>query len=387
MPNLDVRLRESGIWCFFIPLRVHNFLISAFNLRTWKWVCKLWDNPANASFFPLVFLMFGLAGAGDTRPVGAGQDAAEQVEVVQDAAEQRAAEPHRFNFHDLSLATANFCTYTGHGAYGRVYLGNLGNQLIAVKKLDEYGDIGLPVTDEARMLCALDHANVAKVLGYCVSDGNKRFLVYEYGALQSLNDYLHEPLCSPPWKIRMKISIGAAEGLQYLHSHKPPIIFKDFNPSIILLNDAFVPRLCGFGIARPHLNIGTAPTEDDLVIKEYRAPEYSSAIQLTAKCDVYSFGVVLLELLTGGKALDDNRPLVDQSLLNWVRRCFTNRLQLPVELPDIRLRGRFSSSAFKECLHLALKCTESETNDRPEIDYVIRRLKELAGWSYDRELY
>ncbi|GAB2220380.1 hypothetical protein Droror1_Dr00008029 [Drosera rotundifolia] len=320
-------------------------------------------------------------GAGDARPAGAGQDAAEQVEVVQDAAGQRAAEPHRFNFDDLSLATANFCKYTGHGAYGRVYLGNLWNQLIAVKKLDEYSDIGLPFTDEARMLSALDHANVAKVLGYCVNDDNERFLVYEYSTSASLNGYLHDPLCSPPWKIRMEIAIGAAEGLQYLHSHEPPIIFKNFNSSVILLNDTFVPRLCGFGIARPHLNIGTGPTEDDLVIQEYRAPEYSSAVQPTAKCDVYSFGVVLLELLTGCKALDNNRPLVDQSLLNWVRRCFTDRLKLPVELPDIRLGSHFSSSAFKECLHLALKCIESETNDRPEIDYVIKRLKELAGWS------
>ncbi|GAB2219557.1 hypothetical protein Drorol1_Dr00007194 [Drosera rotundifolia] len=135
--------------------------------------------------------------------------------------------------------------------------------------------------------------------------------------------------------------------------------------------------------------IGAAegPTEDDLVIQEYRAPEYSSVVQPAAKCDVYSFGIVLLELLTGCKALDDNRPLVDQSLLNRVRRCFTDRLKLPVKLPDIRLGSCFSSSAIKECLHLALKCTETESNDRPEIDYVIKRLKELAGWSYDGELY
>lgn len=51
----------------------------------------------------------------------------------------------------------------------------------------------------------------------------------------------------------------------------------------------------------------------------YLAPEYAQSGKLTDKSDVYSFGVVLLELITGHKAVDSNRPQGDESLVEWVR--------------------------------------------------------------------
>lgn len=50
----------------------------------------------------------------------------------------------------------------------------------------------------------------------------------------------------------------------------------------------------------------------------YLAPEYAQSGQITEKADVYSFGVVLVELVTGRKAVDLNRPKGQQCLTEWV---------------------------------------------------------------------
>lgn len=52
------------------------------------------------------------------------------------------------------------------------------------------------------------------------------------------------------------------------------------------------------------------------------APEYAQSGQITEKADVYSFGVVLVELVTGRKAVDINRPKGQQFLTEWVSKAF-----------------------------------------------------------------
>lgn len=120
----------------------------------------------------------------------------------------------------------------------------------------------------------------------------------------------------------MKIARGAAQGLEYLHDiANPPIIYRDFKASNILLDNDFNPKLSDFGLAK------VGPTgEDDHVSTRvmgtygYCAPEYAMTGQLTTKSDVYSFGVVFLEIITGRRAIDTTRPTDEQNLVTWVRR-------------------------------------------------------------------
>lgn len=124
------------------------------------------------------------------------------------------------------------------------------------------------------------------------------------------------------WYTRMKIALGIAKGLEYLH-HKasPPVIYRNLQPSNILLDDDFNAKLSDFGLSKlgpldriKHVHnrvIGTFG---------YIAPEYGKTGILTVKADVYSFGVVLLELITGRRALDIRRQEEEeeQNLVSWV---------------------------------------------------------------------
>lgn len=115
----------------------------------------------------------------------------------------------------------------------------------------------------------------------------------------------------------MRIAAGAAKGLEYLHEiATPPVIYRDFKASNILLDEEYNPKLSDFGLAKvgdkSHVSTRVTGTYG------YCAPEYAITGQITKMSDVYSFGVVLLELITGRRAIDLNRPKREQHLVHWV---------------------------------------------------------------------
>ncbi|KAK4377143.1 hypothetical protein RND71_003439 [Anisodus tanguticus] len=169
---------------------------------------------------------------------------------------------HTFTFRELAAATSNFRpeSFIGEGGFGRVYKGRLPRgqvipfQVVAVKQLDRNGLQGnREFVVEVLMLSLLHHPNLVNLIGYC-ADGDQRLLVYEFMPLGSLEDHLHDvPPDKEPldWNTRMKIAAGAAKGLEYLHDKaNPPVIYRDFKSSNILLKENFFPKLSDFGLAK-----------------------------------------------------------------------------------------------------------------------------------------
>ncbi|CAA6654231.1 unnamed protein product [Spirodela intermedia] len=299
-----------------------------------------------------------------------------------------------FTFRELAAATKNFRqeSLLGEGGFGRVYKGRLEStgQVVAVKQLDRNGLQGnREFLVEVLMLSLLHHPNLVNLIGYC-ADGDQRLLVYEFMPLGSLEDHLHDiPPDKEPldWNTRMKIAAGAAKGLEYLHDKaNPPVIYRDFKSSNILLDEGFHPKLSDFGLAK------LGPVGDKTHVSTrvmgtygYCAPEYAMTGQLTLKSDVYSFGVVLLELITGRKAIDNARAPGSTILSHGyasARPLFKDRRKFP-KMADPLLQSRYPMRGLYQALAVAAMCLQEQAATRPLIGDVVTALSYLASQSYD----
>lgn len=328
-------------------------------------------------------------GSDKVRPQGGSDSKKDHLTIPRDANSQNIA-AQIFTFRELATATKNFRqdSLLGEGGFGRVYKGRLDNgQAVAVKQLDRNGLQGnREFLVEVLMLSLLHHTNLVNLIGYC-ADGDQRLLVYEFMPLGSLEDHLHDvPPDKEPldWNTRMKIAAGAAKGLEHLHDKaSPPVIYRDFKSSNILLGEGFHPKLSDFGLAK------LGPVGDKTHVSTrvmgtygYCAPEYAMTGQLTVKSDVYSFGVVFLELITGRKAIDNTKPQGEQNLVAWARPLFKDRRKFP-KMADPILQGRFPMRGLYQALAVAAMCLQEQATTRPHIGDVVTALSYLASQTYD----
>ncbi|KAK2972366.1 hypothetical protein RJ640_014424 [Escallonia rubra] len=298
-----------------------------------------------------------------------------------------------FTFSELRAATRNFRpdSVLGEGGFGSVFKGWVDEQtfaaskpgvgiVIAVKRLNQEGFQGHKEwLAEINYLGQLRHPNLVKLIGYCLEDDH-RLLAYEFMPKGSMENHLFrrgsyfQPFS---WNLRMKVALGAARGLAFLHGAETKVIYRDFKTSNILLDSSFNAKLSDFGLARD------GPTGDKSHVSTrvmgtfgYAAPEYLSTGHLTAKSDVYSFGVVLLEILSGKKAIDKNRPTGEHSLVEWAKPCLSNKRRI-FRVLDTRLEGQYSLGRAMKVANLALQCLCMEPKLRPSMDEVVTALEQL----------
>ncbi|XAR67462.1 Non-specific serine/threonine protein kinase [Bertholletia excelsa] len=286
-------------------------------------------------------------------------------------------------FQDLRDATQDFNpdNLLGEGGFGKVYKGHLKrlNQDIAVKQLDRNGCQGnKEFLVEVMMLSLLHHPNLVSLIGYC-ADGAQRILAYEFMPNGSLEDHLLElhPDRKPlDWAARMKIALGAARGLEYLHeTANPPVIYRDLKASNILLDGDFNAKLSDFGLAK----LGPTGGEDHVSTRVmgtygYCAPEYAQTGQLTTMSDVYSFGVVFMEMITGRRVIDKSRPSDEQNLIAWAQPLLKDRKKFKL-MADPLLEGKYPIKGLYQALAIAAMCLQKEASARPLIGDVVTALE------------
>lgn len=293
-----------------------------------------------------------------------------------------------FQLSELRAITQNFSSnfLLGEGGFGRVHKGyvdenfrsGLRAQAVAVKLLDNQGLQGhREWLAEVVFLGQLRHPNLVKLIGYCCEE-EERLLVYEFLPRGSLENHLFKRLSvSLPWSTRLKIAIGAAKGLDFLHGAEKPVIYRDFKTSNVLLDSDFTAKLSDFGLAK----MGPEGSDTHVTTRVmgtygYAAPEYISTGHLTTKSDVYSFGVVLLELLTGRRAMDKSRAKNDQNLVDWAKPYLSSSRRLHCVM-DPRLCGQYSVKGAKGMASLALQCTSLNPKDRPRMPAIVEALESL----------
>ncbi|KAL0333690.1 UNVERIFIED_CONTAM: Serine/threonine-protein kinase RIPK [Sesamum angustifolium] len=295
---------------------------------------------------------------------------------------------HVFTLQELKLITQTFSSsnFLGQGGFGPVHKGFIDDKMkpglkaqpVAVKLLDLDGSQGhREWLTEVIFLGQLRHRNLVKLIGYCCEEEH-RLLVYEYMPRGSLENQLFRRFSvSLPWSTRMKIALGAAKGLAFLHEAEKPVIYRDFKTSNILLDSDYTAKLSDFGLAKD------GPEGDDTHVSTrimgthgYAAPEYIMTGHLTAASDVYSFGVVLLELLTGRKSVDKSRPHREQNLAEWARPMLKNPRKLS-RVMDPRLEGQYSEIGAQKAAAIAHGCLSHRPKLRPTMSQVIKVLEPL----------
>ncbi|KAK3155438.1 hypothetical protein QOZ80_2BG0203310 [Eleusine coracana subsp. coracana] len=302
---------------------------------------------------------------------------------------------HAFTLGELKAATRGFSSshFIGEGGFGPVYKGFLDDRLrpgeiepqhVAVKYLDADGPQGhREWLAEVVYLGMLSHPHLVKLIGYCCQD-EQRMLVYEYMARGSLEHHLFKNLLSSlPWSTRLKIAVGAAKGLAFLHRAETPVIYRDFKASNILLDSDYTAKLSDFGLAKE------GPQGDDTHVTTrvmgthgYAAPEYILTGHLTAKSDVYSFGVVLLELLSGRRSVDKRRRGREQHLVEWARP-YLRRPERLHRVMDPSLDGQYSTKAAHKAAMVAYHCLHSVPKSRPTMRDVVDALESLLHMCSD----
>ncbi|XP_010512145.1 PREDICTED: probable receptor-like protein kinase At2g42960 [Camelina sativa] len=287
---------------------------------------------------------------------------------------------HWFTLRDLQLATNRFSpeNVIGEGGYGVVYKGRLinGNDVAVKKLLNNLGQAEKEFRVEVEAIGHVRHKNLVRLLGYCI-EGVNRMLVYEYVNSGNLEQWLHGALgkdSTLTWEARMKILVGTAQALAYLHEAiEPKVVHRDIKASNILIDNDFNAKLSDFGLAKLLDSGESHITTRVMGTFGYVAPEYANTGLLNEKSDIYSFGVLLLETITGRDPVDYERPANEVNLVEWLKMMVgTRRAE---EVADPRIEPKPATRALKRALLVALRCVDPEAEKRPKMSQVVRMLE------------
>ncbi|PWA40943.1 concanavalin A-like lectin/glucanase domain-containing protein [Artemisia annua] len=234
------------------------------------------------------------------------------------------------------------------------------------------------IYEEILLISRFHHENITPFIGYGQAE-DATFLVLEYAINGSLYGNLKYQYMESylTWAQRLRICLGAARGLKYLHSgigeHR--VIHGDFKSKNILLYDNREAKICGFGKSIVVHRSYPVPNvhKEAQGSKYYMDPVYRESRILRVESNVYSFGVVLFEVLTG--ILACHHPVEDEhiSMINWVRRLYNDETD---KLVDYRIRDEIDARSLHMFKHLAYKCISFNMKDRPSMNQVIKRLEE-----------
>ncbi|XP_039023776.1 probable serine/threonine-protein kinase PBL9 isoform X2 [Hibiscus syriacus] len=179
------------------------------------------------------------------------------------------------------------------------------------------------------------------------------------------------------WSRRIKIAIGIARAVDYLHSCARPVIHRDLKASNVLLDAEFNPELSDFGLARygpledqSHVSSGVIGT------RGYIAPEYFTTGHLTVKTDVYSFGVVLLELFSGCVAVKRSRDTSERDLAVWAKPHLSSHMELR-KIIDKKIVWNIDMDEAQKFASIICRCLSSDPKNRPTMGEVLASLEQL----------
>lgn len=285
-----------------------------------------------------------------------------------------------FSLNDIKTATNKFSDnlIIGKGGFGNVYKGLIdGDTSVAIKRLSSSSNQGAhEFITEIEMLSKLRHHHLVSLIGYCNENG-EMILVYDYMAGGSLRNHLyHSENSRLTWKQRLRICLGAARGLDYLHTGvEQTIIHRDVKPTNILLDKKWEAKICDFGLSKVR-PLGEDHSYVTTLVKGtfgYLDPEYYMQQQLTAKSDVFSFGVTLFEVLCARQPIVRSLPDEQVNLARWAVSCFKKGTL--GHIIDSNIKRQIAPECLTEYAGTAAACLRLEGIERPSMRDVVLSLE------------
>ncbi|KAJ9537573.1 hypothetical protein OSB04_030306 [Centaurea solstitialis] len=287
----------------------------------------------------------------------------------------------KIQLEEIQSATENFANNKaiGVGGFGKVYKGEIchskGKSMAAFKRLDgRRGQGNSEFWKEIVMLSRYSHENLVSLLGYC-DDGDEKILVYEYASRGSLDRHLSAP--SLTWIQRLKICLGVARGLSYLHnpdgSHQR-VIHRDIKSANILLDENWNAKISDLGLSK----IGPANQQHTALISNvagtpgYLDPMYLEMSLLTKESDVYSFGVVLFEALCGQLCFEYKNGQYQSLVRMWKKSYEQKKLE---EIISRDLMLKMSGRSLETFSDIAYLCLQESREERPLMAQVVEKLE------------
>ncbi|KAJ9187213.1 hypothetical protein P3X46_002698 [Hevea brasiliensis] len=270
----------------------------------------------------------------------------------------------RMNYIDLSYATQNFSQHNiiGHGQMGTMYKATLPNGwCLAVKRLHDSQQFEEQFISELKTLARFRHDNLIPILGFAI-ELKERLLVYKYVSNGNLFDWLHSAEDKKKileWPLRMKIAVGLARGLAWLHHrNRFRLAHLNINSKSVLLDKNFEPKLSNFGRARI-----SSPIETELWESSF------------LKEDVYNFGIVILELIKGKQLTSSDSS--ERSLEEYTSNISTSSASSLYDAIDTCLIGKGHDDEIFQLFRIACNCVEHLPERRKNMLEVYEMIKDV----------
>ncbi|KAL3660802.1 hypothetical protein V7S43_014204 [Phytophthora oleae] len=235
-----------------------------------------------------------------SKPFGIHETYRVQPRIDMDQIVSRLLECTELKGKRIPIQSLHFKSTLSNGASGEVWLAQFKGHHVAVKQLLQTNDHSLKdvkdFADEIVLTASLSHPHIVSVIGVAWSNGDNLAMVMGYYPMGDLQRFLTDSGRLLSWsRDKIRIAVGIAQALRYIHEREPPIIHRDLKSKNILLTDTLEAKLIDFGVSRSRKDgfmtagIGTP---------YWIAPEILQGKRYTEQADIYSFGVVLSELDT-----------------------------------------------------------------------------------------
>ncbi|XP_030513128.2 probable LRR receptor-like serine/threonine-protein kinase At2g16250 [Rhodamnia argentea] len=294
-----------------------------------------------------------------------------------------------FSFQQLAYVTSDFSesNLIKHGHSGDLYHGILENgTIVVIKRVDLRSFDRESYIRELEIFGKISHTRFVPLLGHCFEHENEKLFVYKYMPNRDLassfyraTDLEDESPQSLDWITRLKIAIGAAEALSYLHHEcNPPLVHRDIQVGSILLDDKFEVRVGSLSEVRaqdgdPHGNVITR------LLRKPQTSEQGLSGSSSANCahDVFCFGKVLLELVTGKLGISKSDDATTREWLEHTLSCISvhdKELVTKIMDPSLIVDEDLLEEVWAMAI-VARSCLNPRPSKRPLMRYVLKALE------------